>query len=123
MPGKHDILSINDIKLLVNTFYDVAKQDDLIGPVFNAKIQDWDRHLNIMYSFWETVLLDAYTYKGTPFNQHKDLPINDQHFDRWIQLFSNVVDENFAGPHAENAKLRAKQFGTIFWSKMQSANH
>lgn len=119
MADCHDILSIDDIKILVNSFYDAAKLDDLLGPVFNGKVTDWDRHLNIMYTFWETVILDAYSYKGTPFNQHKDLPINKSHFDRWIQLFSKIVDENFEGANAENAKLRAQQFGTVFWSKME----
>ena len=119
MPGKPDILSLDDIKLLVNTFYDAAKKDDLIGPVFNEKVKDWDRHLNIMYTFWETVILDAYSYKGSPFNQHKDLPVNKTHFDRWVQLFSKIVDENFSGTNAENAKQRAQQLATVFWSKME----
>jgi hemoglobin len=119
MEGKHDITTIDDIKHLVNSFYDAAKKDVLIGPVFNAKVKDWDKHLNIMYTFWETVILDAYTYKGSPFNQHKDLPIDKEHFDRWVSLFSKIVDENFTGTNANNAKQRAQQFATVFWSKME----
>lgn len=116
---KHDILSIDDIKLLVNTFYEQAQKDALLGPVFNSKISDWDKHLNIMYTFWETVILDGYSYKGTPFNKHIDLPINREHFDHWVALFSKVIDELFEGPHAENAKQRAAQFGVIFSSKLE----
>ena len=119
MAEQKDIVSLDDIKLLVNSFYDAAKQDDLLGPVFNEKVKDWDRHLNIMYSFWETVILDQYSYKGTPFNQHKDLPINSDHFNRWVNLFSSIVDAHFAGPHADDAKKKAKQFGTVFWNKME----
>jgi hemoglobin len=119
MEGRHDIETRDDIKRLVNSFYDAAKKDDLIGPVFNAKITDWDKHLNIMYTFWETVILDSYTYKGTPFVQHKDLPINKAHFDRWVQLFSTIIDENFSGTNANNAKQRAQQLGAVFLSKIE----
>jgi len=119
MAEKHDIQNRADIELLVNTFYEKAQQDDLLGPVFNSKISDWEKHLNIMYTFWETVILDAYTYKGTPFNKHVDLPINKTHFDRWVNLFHHVVDELFAGQNAGNAKQRATQFGLVFWAKME----
>lgn len=119
MSVKHDILSIDDIKLLVNTFYQQAQKDELLGPVFNSKIKDWDKHLNIMYTFWETVILDAYSYKGAPFNKHIDLPINKSHFDHWVALFSSVIDELFEGINATNAKQRAAQFGVVFWSKLE----
>ncbi len=118
MEQKKDIVSLDNIKLLVNTFYQRAQNDDLLGPVFNSKISDWDKHLNIMYTFWETVILDAYSYKGTPFNKHIDLPINNTHFERWVTLFHSVIDDLFEGDNANNAKQRAQQFGTIFWSKL-----
>ncbi len=119
MSAKQDISTLDDIKLLVNTFYERAKEDELLGPVFDAKVKDWDHHLNTMYTFWQTVLLDAYTYKGVPFNKHVDLPINKTHFDRWVKLFGSVIDEFFEGINADNAKQRATQFGTVFWSKME----
>jgi hemoglobin len=119
MTHKTDILSITDIQLLVNTFYQQAQHDELLGPVFNSKIKDWDKHLGIMYTFWETVILDGYTYKGTPFNKHVDLPIQKAHFDRWVQLFHQVIDDLFVGTNATNAKQRASQFGMIFWSKLE----
>ena len=118
MQELHDILNRKDIELLVNTFYEKAQKNELLGPVFNSKISDWDKHLNIMYTFWETVVLDAYTYKGTPFNKHTELPINKSHFDEWVGLFHSVVDELFMGDNANNAKQRAQQFGTVFWSKL-----
>jgi hemoglobin len=119
MATKQDILTPSDIKLLVDTFYQEAEKDELLGPVFNAKIKDWNKHLNIMYTFWETVVLDAYSYKGTPFAKHADLPINKTHFDAWVALFGKVVDHLFEGTNAQNAKQRAAQFGTVFWSKLE----
>ena len=116
MKNKADISSLDDIKLLVNSFYTEVKKDDLLGPIFMERVHNWDTHLETMYKFWESILLDAYTYKGTPFAKHADLPVNKTHFDRWVHLFGQIVDENFKGTIAENAKSRAAQFGTLFWS-------
>ena len=53
-----EIQDIDDVKLLVNTFYGKVRQDDLLGKIFDGVIQDnWDFHLNKMYGFWQTVLL------------------------------------------------------------------
>lgn len=116
---KHDITTIEDIQLMVNTFYKKAQVDDLLGPVFNAKIQDWDKHLNIMYGFWQSVLLRQPSYHGAPFAKHISLPIQRGHFTRWVELFSANVDELFEGEVAADAKERAKQLGLIFAHKLE----
>lgn len=68
---KQDILTIEDVKLLVNSFYDKIRRDELLGPVFNGIIQDrWPVHLEKMYRFWQTVLLQEHTYFGSPFLPH-----------------------------------------------------
>ncbi|HEV8082029.1 MAG TPA: group III truncated hemoglobin [Chitinophagaceae bacterium] len=66
-----EIISLDDIKKLVDTFYDKVRRDQLIGPIFNGRIQDrWPQHLEKMYTFWQTVLLGEHTYFGTPFPPH-----------------------------------------------------
>ena len=59
--------SIEDIKLMVDSFYDKMNQDDLLSPVFNehAKI-DWETHLPKMYNFQDTILFSRGDYKGSP---------------------------------------------------------
>lgn len=48
-----DIITIDDIKHLVNSFYDKVRQDDLLADIFNNKIEDrWPIHLEKMYRFW-----------------------------------------------------------------------
>lgn len=118
----NDITHIDDVKQLVNSFYQKAKEDDLLGPVFHSVIQDWDKHLSTMYTFWQTILLNEHTYHGAPFFKHIPLPIHTDHFNRWVELFILNVDEQFEGEKAEMAKARAKQFGTIFSSKMEYVN-
>lgn len=115
-----EIQNIDDIKLLVDTFYGNVRQDQLIGPIFNGVVKDeWPRHLEKMYRFWQTVLLHEYTYKGRPFLPHAQLPVEKAHFDRWIRLFKEAVDQHFTGEKADEAKWRAELMAEMFYSKIK----
>ncbi len=120
METKHDITTIEDIQLMVDTFYETIQQDNLIGPIFNEKIQNrWPEHLERMYRFWQTILLEVHTYSGSPFPPHKQLPVSKDHFNRWITLFNTTIDANFHGPTAEEAKLRAEKMAEMFLYKIE----
>lgn len=114
-----DIEDINDIKKMVNLFYGKVRKDDLIGPIFNEKIQNhWTEHLTKLYSFWQGLLLGERTYTGFPFPPHSQLPINKEHFDRWLSLFTETVDYLFVGPIADEAKSRAYKISDVFQKKL-----
>ncbi|HEY8402278.1 MAG TPA: group III truncated hemoglobin [Cytophagaceae bacterium] len=109
----------DDVKLLVDSFYKKVNDDHVLSPVFNdfAKV-DWDHHLPVMYSFWDSVLFGSMTYKGQPFPKHAALPITTQHFDHWVTLFIETVDEHFTGPKAEEVKQRAFLIAQTFQAKL-----
>lgn len=116
---KQDILTIEDVKLLVNSFYDKIRRDELLGPVFNGIIQDrWPVHLEKMYRFWQTVLLQEHTYFGSPFLPHAKLPVNQQHFDTWLALWHATIDSYFEGEKATEAKWRGDKMAAMFLSKI-----
>lgn len=120
MEHPKDIASLDDIKLLVNEFYGLVRQDELIGPVFNQVIQDrWPVHLEKMYRFWQTVLLEEHTYEGRPFPPHAQLPVDKAHFERWVQLFHQILDRYFSGPRADEARWRSVKMAEMFLSKIQ----
>ena len=117
---KSDIASRKDIILLVDEFYAKIQVDDLIGGIFHGVIKNnWDTHLEKMYRFWETVLLENHTYSGAPFMPHAGLPLEQVHFDRWLLLFGATIDEHFAGTVAEDAKARATKMAVMFLSKIE----
>ncbi len=119
MASIKDIKDLEDIKLLVNSFYGKVREDELLGPIFESVVQgNWEPHLNKMYSFWQTVLTEDMTYRGRPFPPHMKLPVEQKHFERWLGLFSETIDANFAGVKAEEAKWRAQRMATMFWSKI-----
>lgn len=83
-----EIGNIEDIHKIVNEFYGKVRQDPLLKDIFEEVIQDrWPEHLGKMYTFWQTVLLGEHTYRGTPFPPHAVLPVEIEHFERWIKLW------------------------------------
>lgn len=119
MGGLKELRTLEDVKLLVDAFYTKVREDDILAPIFNAVIQQkWPEHLEKMYQFWQTVLLGEHTYHGTPFLPHAKLPISRPHFERWLALFDETVDENFSGAIAQEAKWRAAKMAQMFQHKI-----
>ena len=120
MNGKHDIEGLEDIKLLVNTFYDKVRDNNLLAPIFNSQIQDrWPQHLEKMYTFWQTVLLEEHTYFGNPFPPHEMLPVNHLHFEQWLMLFTKTIEDLFSGAKADEALWRANKIAQMFEMKIK----
>ena len=81
------------IDRLVRGFYARVRQDALIGPIFAARITDWEPHLQRMCAFWSGVVLMSGRYHGQPMRHHLPLPIDSRHFDRWLALFEATARE------------------------------
>jgi hemoglobin len=114
-----DIQVLEDVKVMVDEFYGKIRKDELLGPIFENIIQDrWPEHLEKMYSFWQTILLEERTYSGRPFVPHMNLPVEQKHFDRWLFLFSETVDELYSGQKAITAKLQGKRMAEMFLLKI-----
>lgn len=116
---KADILNLCDIKFLIDSFYEEVKKDVLIGGIFYCAVSDWKKHLEKMYTFWQTVLLVEHTYHGNPFPPDAQMPIDSMHFERWLYLWRKTVDTYFEGSLAEEAKQRGEKMATIFLSKIE----
>ncbi len=117
---RNDISTLKDIQCLVDSFYGKVREDEILADIFNNVIQDrWPQHLEKMYRFWQTVLLDKHTYFGSPFIPHAKLPVNKAHFDRWLMLFYETVDENFTGEKANRAKWQGERMAEMFLSKIE----
>lgn len=116
---KEDITNLENVKLLIDTFYGKIRVDNMLGGIFNGAIKDrWPEHLGKMYSFWQTVLLREHTYHGSPFRPHAKLPVEREHFDRWIELFHETIDEFFEGETADFAKKQSGIMAEMFMYKI-----
>jgi hemoglobin len=97
------------IDRLVRGFYARVRDDALIGPIFNARITDWEPHLQRMCAFWSSVALMTGIYHGTPMQKHAPLPIDGRHFDRWLALFEEAARELCPPKAADHFIERARR--------------
>jgi hemoglobin len=81
------------IERLVRGFYGKVRADAVLGPVFEARIVDWEPHLTRMCAFWSSVTLMSGRYHGSPMAKHLPLPVDAAHFDRWLALFEATAHE------------------------------
>ena len=89
-------------------FYDKVRADELIGPVFERAIHDWDAHIKVMVDFWSTAMLGTGRYKSQPFPPHVPLRIGQAHFDRWLVLWKEATEETMPpGVAAHVSKMAA----------------
>lgn len=121
--ARPDITGRADIEILVNTFYERIRADELLGFIFNNVAgTDWSTHLPKMYAFWETMLFRAGTYTGNPLAAHARLvpltAMGRPQFDRWLAIFTGTVDALFAGEKAEHIKSAAADMANVIHAKI-----
>jgi hemoglobin len=109
------------IDALVEGFYDKVRADPLLGPVFEAKIDDWAPHLAQMKLFWGSVALSTGLYNGRPMPKHMRLPVDAEHFDRWLALFEQTARELLSPAGAEHVVARARNIAQSL--ELGVANH
>ena len=120
---RKDITQRKDIERLVNSFYDKVKQDPEIGPIFMdvAKV-NWEKHLPVMYDFWENIIFQTGNYTGNPmtahFRIHEKNPFTKAHFTRWLALFQETLNDSFEGQNTELARQRALSIATVMEIKL-----
>lgn len=118
-----DIETREDCERLVREFYTRALSDPIIGFLFTDVAHlDLDTHVPRITSFWETILLGAQTYSGGAFAPHVALNakvrLRGGHFDRWVWLWTQTVDELFEGPQADLAGHHARRVARAFHARL-----
>ena len=94
---------------VVHAFYRTVRRDPLLGPVFEAEVEDWDAHLGRMCEFWSSVALMSGVYHGQPMAKHMPLPIDAGHFDRWLAIFDAPLADVCPPPAAAHFRDRARR--------------
>ena len=123
---KKDIKNSEDVQWLVDHFYEKIKTDPVVGFIFTEVMKvNWEKHIPILVSFWENALFYTGGYNGNALKKHininKVVPLQKKHFTRWLQLFSETIDEKFEGEKAELAKHRASNIASIIQIKLKQA--
>ena len=82
--GQHD-----GIRELVASFYVEVRQHTVLGPVFNAHVRDWDRHLAVITEFWALQTGGKSQYGGGFATAHENLGLRLEHFENWLALWEH----------------------------------
>ena len=124
-----EIETREDIELLVHSFYEKIRQDELLGDIFNTHIPEnaWPEHLKKLSDFWETNLFGVPKYKGNLTEKHINVDknlnytIDSLHFGTWLLLWFETIDQWFTGVNAQRAKDAARKMSTgqfiAIWAK------
>jgi hemoglobin len=97
------------LRRLVHGFYARVREDELLGPIFAARIGDWEPHLDKMVAFWSSVALMTGAYHGRPVPAHMGLPVTWAHFERWLGLFRETARETCQPAGATHVIERAER--------------
>ena len=105
-----------ELQRLVDRFYAKVRQDELIGPLFNAAIGDWPEHLEKLGAFWSSVMLTSGRYKGNPMAAHirHAAAIEPVMFDRWLDLWRETAAEVLEAGHANAVIAKAERIAESF---------
>lgn len=114
--ARPDLCTHEEIRQLVDQFYGRIRNDAVLGPVFDAHIDDWPVHLDIMVRFWSSILLGSGQYSGTPMPKHVALPgLDASMFHRWLDLFHTTTAELPNHDMANQADELARRIARSLW--------
>lgn len=102
----------------VRRFYERARHDAELGPIFEAAIEDWEEHFARLTDFWTSVLLASGRYRGNPMAVHMRHPIVPGMFARWLALWGETADGLFVPELAAILRERAELIGRALQAGM-----
>ena len=117
LKDKRELNKREEIAFLVHSFYERILNDEMLAPFF--KTLNFEKHLPKMIDFWCFVLLGETGYSTNVVEKHIHMPLNAEHFERWLEIFNNTLDDYFEGENVEIAKQRAFTIAWTTKSKMK----
>lgn len=115
-PGPSPVMERHpDIARLVTTFYDRARADPWLGPVFDAFVTDWDSHLRALTAFWVAQIRGRGTYRGQPVAAHIAMAarIDPAMFDSWLTLWRDTARDVMETGDAEVLIAKATRIAEV----------
>ena len=119
-----DAVDMAVIRAVVDDFYTRARQDPMLGPVFDAHIKDWGPHLLKMYGIRATVLLGDRQNKGNPFVKHQAISeLSAAHFKCWLDLFGETLRDHCSPSDRDAWEATARRMGFAMASRLGFGEH
>lgn len=117
-----DLCTEGEIVQLVHGFYDNVRRDEVLGPIFDRHVRNWDAHLPIMVDFWSSALRGTARFRGSPMPKHAALPgLSIELFQRWLRLFRETTRALPNAALAEQANDLATRIAQSLWYGYQKS--
>jgi len=115
-----DLCSEEEIDRLVRHFYGRVREDDMLGPVFEAHVHDWEEHMLHLVDFWSALLRGTRRFRGAPVQKHMVIDeLREELFERWLVLFRQTTAELGNPPMQRLADDAAERIAENFWRRFQ----
>lgn len=103
-----------DLARLVEHFYEQARQDPLLAPVF-ARITDWPHHFRALTAFWATQLRGRGLYRGAPIAVHHAMKrqLAPEMFERWLALWDAATAQVMGAEDAAALQAHARRIAAV----------
>jgi hemoglobin len=75
------------VKRLLRHFYADVRQHNLLGPIFDTKVENWPEHIEKIARFWAQVTGGPAEYFGAMPLRHIPLGLREEHFTAWLALW------------------------------------
>lgn len=113
----------DDVRELVHRFYARVREDATLGPIFEARVTDWDTHLSSLCDFWSALLLGTRRFQGAPIPAHARIPdLSWPLFQRWLALFHEVTATLDRPALQAQADAMAQRIAAKLWQVWQDRN-
>jgi hemoglobin len=96
------------IEAFVEDFHIRVFGDPVLSRLFLGVVPNIPEHLRMVCDFWSHALLVSGRHPGSPFPAHLDLPLEAEHFERWIALFREAARGALPAEAAETAVAKAE---------------
>ena len=107
---------------LIKPFYADVRQHEILGPIFNAQIQDWPAHLEKIADFWALQAGGKSRYRGGFARAHMGLGLRPEHFQNWIALWEFNNARALPSPEAGELNALAHELGRRLFAMTQGQN-
>lgn len=113
-----------EIDQLVRSFYEKARKDPSLGPIFEAHVTNWEEHFIQMTDFWSGNLLGTNRFNGAPMPKHLAVPnLRSELFEQWLKLFKQTTQELDNESFQLHVNLLAYRIASRLWAAYQMQHY
>lgn len=97
---------------LITPFYADVRQHAVLGPIFNARVQDWPAHLAHITEFWARQTGGPSNYPGGFAAAHLPLGLQASDIEHWLTLWNWNCRRQLPASEADEMIALALRIGT-----------